>query len=37
MLKWVLEKWMGVWIGFIWLRMGTRGGAFENIVDLPVP
>jgi hypothetical protein len=25
-LKWILKKWGGVGIGFIWLRIGTDGG-----------
>jgi hypothetical protein len=25
-LKWILEKWVRVWIGSIWLRIGTGGG-----------
>jgi hypothetical protein len=24
-IKWILEKWDGVWTGFIWLKIGTRG------------
>jgi hypothetical protein len=24
-LKWVFKKWMGVWTGLIWLRIGAGG------------
>jgi hypothetical protein len=25
--RWILGKWgLGMWIGFIWLRIGTGGG-----------
>jgi hypothetical protein len=28
-LKWIFkEMGVGAWIGFIWLRVGTRGGLF---------
>jgi hypothetical protein len=30
-LEWILGKQAGkVWIGFIWLRIGTNGGCCEN-------
>jgi hypothetical protein len=25
-LKWIFEKWVGVWTGSIWLRIETGGG-----------
>jgi hypothetical protein len=27
-LKWILEKRIGMWTGFIWLRIETSGGLF---------
>jgi hypothetical protein len=26
MLKWILRKLFEVWIGFVWLKIGTSGG-----------
>jgi hypothetical protein len=25
-LRWIFGKGLGMWMGFIWLRIGTRGG-----------
>ena len=36
-LKWIIKKWNGIWIGLIWLRIGIHAGSSEAEMKSRVP